>query len=612
VLPLFAVTLFVSASLLFLVQPMVGKMILPRLGGTPAVWNTCMFFFQGVLLIGYAYTHTLSTWQNRRRQVLVQMVVLLLPLLGFLPFGLGIWEPPAEENPIRSVLWLLLGMIGLPFFVVSTSAPLLQRWFASTSHRAAKDPYFLYGASNLGSMLALLLYPLVVEPSFSVETQAVVWTGGYVVFVLLVMACAAAIWRSGQLRLEVTGAAPPQAMAPAPTLTAETSAAVTAKPRRGPVFATAKATTPLAGQVSQPALESIPAWRRLRWIGLAAVPSSLMLGMTTYLTTDIAAIPFFWVIPLALYLLTFILVFARWPLIWSELPHDVILYAQPFLLMLLVVVLMGTFTAGVLGSLIVHSLAFFFIALMCHGELARDRPDPRHLTEFYLWMSVGGVLGGLFNGLVAPLFFRVGNIEYPLAMVLACLLRPPLLGRDTLVPGDSSALEPTRLGRVLDFVIPLIFGAVFLAYLRFAALAGWDKLPWLSRILTLAFAVSWAALLCRPLRFGLALGALFLVLGIQDRINNPYTFQDRGFFGFVKVRRDELNWQNEAGQVIRTEVYHTLVHGGINHGMQNMSPGRRREPITYFHPTSGIGQIFEQLRWSDARLPASPPPPPPC
>src|SRR6266404_3319546 len=155
---LFAFTLFVSAALLFLVQPMVGKMVLPSLGGTPAVWNTCMVFFQGVLLVGYAYTHTLSA-QSRRRQLLAQFAILALPFL-VLPFSLGNWSPPADHNPVQSVLWLLLGMVGLPFFVVATSAPLLQRWFASTGHPAAKDPYFLYSASNLGSLLALLSYPL--------------------------------------------------------------------------------------------------------------------------------------------------------------------------------------------------------------------------------------------------------------------------------------------------------------------------------------------------------------------------------------------------------------------------------------------------------------------
>src|SRR6202051_4585664 len=170
----FACTLFVSATLLFLVQPMVGKMVLPSLGGTPAVWNTCMVFFQGVLLVGYGYTHSLSAWKSPRRQLAVQFAILALPFL-VLPFSLGRWVPPADHDPVQSVLWLLVGMVGLPFFVVATSAPLLQRWFATTGHPAARDPYFLYGASNLGSLLSLVSYPFLVEPWVRLQNQAGMW-----------------------------------------------------------------------------------------------------------------------------------------------------------------------------------------------------------------------------------------------------------------------------------------------------------------------------------------------------------------------------------------------------------------------------------------------------
>src|SRR5437870_5353265 len=183
----------VFSSRLFLVQPLIGKMILPTLGGTPAVWNTCMVFFQAVLLVGYAYTHSLSTWSNRRLQVIVHLCLLALPFVT-LPFALGDWEPSLEHNPVFAVLWLLLGLVGLPFFVVATSAPLLQKWFTHTGHPAAKDPYFLYGASNLGSMLALVLYPVAVEPFFSLETQSVLWTIGYGMLVVLVAACGLIVW----------------------------------------------------------------------------------------------------------------------------------------------------------------------------------------------------------------------------------------------------------------------------------------------------------------------------------------------------------------------------------------------------------------------------------
>src|SRR5882724_5882509 len=176
---------------------MIGKMILPLLGGTPAVWNTCMVFFQAMLLVGYAYTHTLTSYQSRRRQLLIQSALLFLPALFLmLPFSLGDWKPPTEENPVFQLLWLLLGVVGLPFFIVATSAPLLQKWFATTGHRAAKDPYFLYGASNLGSMLGLLLYPALFEYQWDLETQAIVWAVGYALLIVLVAGCAYLVWRT--------------------------------------------------------------------------------------------------------------------------------------------------------------------------------------------------------------------------------------------------------------------------------------------------------------------------------------------------------------------------------------------------------------------------------
>jgi hypothetical protein len=591
----FACTLFVSATLLFLVQPMIGKMILPSLGGTPAVWNTCMVFFQGVLLVGYAYTHTLSGSRSRRRQVLVQFAILVFPFV-VLPFSLGNWAPPADHNPVQSVLWLLLGMVGLPFFVVATSAPLLQRWFATTGHAAAKDPYFLYGASNLGSMLALLLYPVLIEPHFDLDTQALLWTIGYGVLVVMVAICGVIVWQQ---------AAKPSAH-DVPTLAAAVSVpatstqglatAITSSRRLGRQRALSAASLqapvalPSRFAVTAPVGDDVTIGRRLRWIGLAAAPTSLMLGVTTYLTTDIAAIPFLWIIPLALYLLTFILVFARWPVPWVGVPHTLLLYVQPFVLMALVLI-----TLVYLEKIppwvyfLVHLLAFFTTALVCHGELAKDRPAARQLTDFYLCMSLGGVLGGMFNALVAPQIFRLGVTEYYLAMVLACCLRPKLLGQTPLIPGDTNQEEATPLGWVLDVMIPLVVG--IMGY--FLARIG-SRLELQSYFLA-AGVVLVLALAGRPLRFGLAVGCLMLGVEAFNRGVDPLLFEDRSFFGFVKVRA--------SGPM---PLYHTLVHGGINHGSQIVEPkSRRRETITYFHPTGGIGQIFKKFSWPDARLPAS-------
>jgi len=588
----FAFTLFVSATLLFLVQPMVGKMVLPSLGGTPAVWNTCMVFFQAVLLVGYAYTHTVSSWQSRRRQLIAQFAILALPFL-VLPFSLGIWNPPADHNPVQSVLWLLLGMVGLPFFVVATSAPLLQRWFSTTDHPAAKDPYFLYGASNLGSMLALLLYPLVIEPYFPLETQTVIWTVGYGVLVALVVGCGIMVWKQADERKPVLANAMATEAGVISVPTAESTSIMPAGRRLGRhrtlsgSSPTTKPNKPF--KVADRSLDPLTLGRRLRWIGLAAAPTSLMLGVTTYLTTDIAAIPFIWIIPLALYLLTFILVFARWPVRWVGWPHTVMLYVQPVCLMFLVLVTIAHLAFPMWFEFCLHLLAFFTTALVCHGELAKDRPAPRHLTDFYLCMSLGGFLGGMFNALIAPHFFWFGVVEYPLAMVLACCLRPPLLGNSSLIPWDSNREEATPLGRILDVAFPIGMG--FLAFYLARLGTRWEAKPYFLAV----GVVIVLALAGRPLRFGLSLAFLIAGVDIYNREQDPFLFEGRSFFGFVKVRSTGTS-----------TVYHTLVHGGINHGSQIVQPeSRRRETITYFHPTSGIGQIFKKFSWPDARLPAS-------
>ncbi len=591
----FAFTLFVSATLLFFVQPLVGKMILPRLGGTPAVWNTCMVFFQAILLVGYAYTHTISTWQNQRRQLFAQLAILVLPFL-VLPFSLGAWTPPTESNPILSVLWLLLGLVGLPFFVVSTSAPLLQRWFGLTGHPAAKDPYFLYGASNLGSMLGLLAYPILIEPLFDVPTQAWLWTAGYGLFALLVAGCVAAVWKKPASVILTDGRAdPPPQPAPAP-VKAETAISSKRMPGRRVTLPHAGATPAQIAPVAL--LPGQLTWlRRLRWVALAAVPSSLMLGLTTYLTTDIAAIPFFWVIPLALYLLTFIFVFARWPVVWTELPHTIILYVQPCCLLFLVLISVGSLTLpSTWMEFAFHLAAFFTTTLMCHGEMAKDRPAARHLTEFYLWMSVGGVVGGMFNALVAPLVFRFGVIEYSLAMVLSCLIRPRMVTDFTLIPGDGTAERNNVLAWVLDFVLPALLGlgALFLLSTQLDTLLGRE----VKRAYKIAIPVILVLTLAmRPLRCGLALAALLVVAWAYDSRLDRTVFRDRGFFGFVKVRKE---WDSTT-----EDWYHVLIHGGIDHGRQHLDPPRQRMPISYFHPTGGIGQVFQHITWPDERMPAS-------
>jgi hypothetical protein len=371
------------------------------------------------------------------------------------------------------------------------------------------------------------------------------------------------------------------------------------------------------------ALDAPTVGRRLRWIGLSAAPSSLMLGVTTYLTTDIAAIPLFWVVPLALYLLTFILVFLRWPTTWTERPHTIVLWVQPVALAGLAVTAVGGYAWPAWLTFLLHLTVFFLTALVCHGELAKDRPSARYLTEFYLWMSVGGVLGGLFNGLIAPVAFQFGVVEYPLAVLLAIMLRPSLVGEQTLIPGDSRPRKPTDLGRALDLFFPLALGLFW-----FIILGMEPSKQMLAGCLILAGLLC-LSLLTRPLRAALALTALVIAANVQGESRSDLLHEERGFFGFLRVREsrdvDEIHR--------RVLVKRTLYHGGINHGSQYifsrnaegedtlLRPDTRRRLITYFTPASGIGQVFESFKglkpavqklpfrnaqvWTDARLPTA-------
>jgi hypothetical protein len=522
---LFGLTLLVSAALLFVIQPMIAKMVLPLLGGSPAVWNTCMLFFQAALLAGYAYAHSTTTWLRTRSQAALHAGLLFLPLF-FLPLGIPeAWARslPTGSDPSPWLLGLLLAIVGLPFFLVSTTAPLLQRWFSTTGHPAAADPYFLYGASNVGSMVALLAYPLVVEPNLRLTRQCEIWTAGYIVLMVLILACGAIVWRAR---------------------------GDTAK---GPeeLVDVASADRPGLGQ-----------W--CHWIALAFVPSSLMLGVTTYLTTDITPIPLLWVIPLALYLLTFILVFARRP----PLPHRWMVHTLPIVVAVLTLIM--CLNAAHPALIVVHLLAFFIAAMVCHGELVRLRPRARHLTAFYLAMSVGGVLGGVFNALVAPLVFT-WVAEYPLALVLACVALPGA-GFRTGKPRD----------RVLDIFIPVVLGVLVAGLaMRFRPLSA-SRSGALGPKLFFGLAVfACYTLKNRPVRFALGIGAVLLASHLSDTRFGRVLRQERNFYGVVRVTQDDQGH------------FRRMIHGNTNHGQQSLDPHRRGDPLTYYHRTGPVGQILE-------------------
>jgi hypothetical protein len=535
---LFAVTLLVSAVLLFAVQPMFAKMVLPLLGGTPAVWNTCMVFFQVTLLAGYAYAHATTRGLTAGKQAALHLAIVIAPLL-LLPIAVPTgWSPPAQHNPVPWLLALLLVALGLPFFVVSTTAPLVQAWFSRTGHARARDPYFLYAASNTGSLGALLAYPTLIEPHVRLAEQSRLWTIGYLLLIALLVACAAMVWQA-------RGRSAPGESLPA-------------RAEPGP-----------AGKVVL--------GQRVRWILLAAVPSSLMLGLTTYLTSDIAPMPLLWVLPLTLYLLTFVIAFAR------TLDHGDRLMNR--LLPMLILPLTLTIAIRAIQPLwllvLLHLLTFFAASMVLHVQLARSRPAAERLTEFFLWVAGGGVLGGVFSALVAPMVFS-GVVEYPLALALACLLRPP--------PTE----HPLRLADViLALAVPVGLGAVVVGLVW---LIGTMQITGVASALLIG---GIPALLCfawrhRPLAFGLAVGTLMLLTPLQlEDARHPTLHRERSFFGVWRV------------QIHPNAKFVMLQSGTTTHGIQSLEPARRNEPQSYYHRTGPVGQVFAMLSGPKARAPVA-------
>ncbi len=528
-LALYTITLGLSALLLFWVQPLYARLMLPLLGGAPAVWITAMLFFQAALLAGYLYAHLSIRWLGLKRQSVLHGALLLAAFVALpvaLPAG---WTPPAAVMPVGWQLALMAAGIGLPFFAVSATAPLLQRWFAHTGHAESANPYFLYGASNVGSIAALAGYPLLAEPLMRLGQQGLVWTGGYAVLVLAIGLCGYLLWR--------------RYVADPPGVEGE-------------------------GLALSPDID----WRRrLWWIALAFAPSSLMLGATLHISTDIAAVPLLWVVPLALYLLSFVIVFARRPL----LPHRWMLVLQVPALLALAVSLSWSF-AGLWGEVLVHLGAFFVVATACHGELAARRPAALQLTEFYLWMAVGGVLGGLFNAVLAPLLFD-SVLEYPLMIAAVALLRPwraigspRALALDVLFPAGLAALTiavPLRFGWGEGGVgTGMVIGAYIIAV---GATTGFS-------------------LMGRPLRLALGIGVVLaagpLVLsqsGLAGGSPRNTVVAERSFFGVhrVKLQSDPVEAR-------------LLLHGTTVHGAQFTDPEKRRVPLAYYDRAGPLGQVF--------------------
>ncbi len=531
VLMVYTSAIFVSALLLFSVQPLFTRMVLPRLGGSPAVWSVAMVFFQSLLLAGYAYAHFLMQIKNRAIPVAVHLVLLVVAILT-LPLSIASsWGDPPTSGYAFWLLGLFAVSIGLPFFALAANNPLLQAWFVRTGHPAGPDPYFLYASSNIGSFLALLSYPVLLEPMFTLRTQNLIWTGGYGLLILLIAACGALLLRSPGLAL-------------ADRETEETSA---------------------------PA----PSWMlRARWIFLAAVPSGLLIAVTAHISTDVAAAPLLWVLPLSLYLLTWVLVFQSRPL----LPHKWMLMIQPLAIAGVIVLLAIGGEQNLLLTVGGHQVCFFLIAMACHGELARTRPAAKYLTGFYVALSFGGMVGGLFAGLIAPFAFS-WVAEYPILLSLAALCRPA-----------ASERWPAWTRWYWPFLAVLAIALIVLAY-REGSISTWleDHRVWVAGSVGVLAALAALGLNADRWKvFATAVVALALIRLYPSDDGRVVTA--RSFFGVHKI------------VVTPHGQYHVLMHGTTIHGAEKFqnddgTPVQGRpEPISYYHKDGGIGRAISAIR----------------
>jgi hypothetical protein len=532
VLLVYTAAIFVSALLLFSVQPLFTKMVLPRLGGSPAVWSVAMVFFQSLLLAGYAYAHYLMRSRTRWMPVAVHLVLLVIALLSLpLSIASGWGEPPRSAYAFW-LLGLFAVSIGLPFFALAANNPLLQAWFVRTGHPNGPDPYFLYASSNIGSFLALLSYPVLLEPMFTLRTQNLIWTSVYGLLVVLIAACGALLLlapktASVDMRTDETG---------------------------GPA----------------------PAWTvRARWIFLAAVPSGLLIAVTAHISTDVAAAPLLWVLPLSLYLLTWVLVFQSRPL----LPHKWMLMLQPLAIAGVIVLLAIGGEQNLLLTLGGHQLCFFVIAMACHGELARTRPAAKYLTGFYVALSFGGMVGGLFAGLIAPYAFS-WVAEYPILLALAALCRPP--GGGERLPRWSNWYWPFLALLAVALIAPSYSEGKVISWLDVHRVWVIGAVGVLSALLALGLnANRWKI-------FATVVVALVLVRAYPADDGRVETV--RSFFGVHKIVLTPGGW------------YHVLMHGTTIHGAEKFlnhdgAPvAGRPEPITYYHSDGGIGQAITAIR----------------
>jgi hypothetical protein len=529
---LFTITILVGSFLLFLVQPMVARMALPKLGGAPAVWNSAMLVYQALLLGGYAWAHWLGRYRQRT-QVMLHGGLLVAALIAALaivaqPVGLADMAAPSDNDVFFFVPVLLLASVGPLLFAISAQAPLMQRWFSDSAPGA--NPYALYAASNLGSFGGLIAYPLIVEPNLDLFSQSWGWGAFYVGLILLVGLCGLTVVRA----VAANGSAPSEQIAVHAPST----------PR------------PTAGRVAL-------------WIALSAIPSGLMLSTTTHLTTDIVAMPLMWAIPLGLYLLSFSIAFAEGRTVAGFLT----LLAPPMVVMAGGISLMSQGNGGF--AVAASSLVMLFtVAVALHSRLYSLRPEPQHLTYFYLVMAVGGAIGGLFSALFAPLLFD-WVYEHPLLVIGAALLLP----LPALLPwGEWLKLTATTQRRIAHALAGMAI-----------VIGTWLGITWTGHFMPMETFAIGALFVIGLLTIGyrsafvMTLVALMVGFGglmtIQTSLDGSRT---RSYFGVYTVR-DRVE-----------DGLRTLAHGTTLHGSQLTAPALTRTATTYYGPTAGVGLAFDR------------------
>ena len=492
----FAITIFISAFLLFQVQPIIARYILPWFGGSPAVWSTCMLFFQVGLLVGYSYAHVISKYLATKKQVIVHFILLGLSLLLLPITPSEALKPDDVDSPAMDIILLLFSTVGIPYILVSSTGPLLQQWFGKKY--PDKSPYRLYSLSNLGSLLALLTYPFIVEPNLGLNTQTILWSIGYVVFILT---CG---WAGITLYKSVSNLSP-----------------------------TLKKAESTEGQ-------KMSWFDPLLWIAFSACGSILLLAATNFICQDVAVIPFFWILPLSLYLITFIIAFdsPRWYMRWFWIPALVLIIPKIFGM------LEGHYIlddAELMEQIIIYLGGMFLAVMVCHGEMVRLKPPTKHLTFFYLMVSLGGAIGGGFVTFIAPEIFS-DFWEWPIGLVLALLLagvsfvRKPGFDIPTFI--SSKLSEPKFSAWVISpacIVIVLVGGSVY---------------------------------------FGLK------ITEFQESFSEDVLASNRNFYGVIRVIESSKG---------KSSHRYKMYHGQINHGIQFQDQKKMRRPTTYYAKHSGIG-----------------------